>query len=129
MTCMNVDPGLRAEARLVAEKARQLGLSQERIARAVGASQSQVSRVLSGTGKRRSRLFMQICKYVHSQAKPASTVPASKNSTLSAALDEVWDGTEDHAEALALVIRSLGALQRRTVPSRPAKPVRKSLDG
>jgi predicted transcriptional regulator len=126
---MNADSSLRAEARLVADKARQLGLSQGRIAEAVGASQSQVSRVLSGTGKRRSRLFLQVCKYVHSQVKPASTVPASKNLTLSAALDEVWDGTEDHAEALALVIRSLGALHRPAVPIRPAKPARKSQDG
>lgn len=126
---MNADSGLRAEARLVADKARQLGLSQERIARAIGASQSQVSRVLSGTGKRRSRLFDQVCKYVHSQARPAGRVSAANNPALSAALDEVWDGTEDHADALALVIRSLGALQRPANPVRSVKHTRKSVAG
>jgi transcriptional regulator with XRE-family HTH domain len=124
---MNADSALHAEARLVADKVRQLGLSQEHIAQAIGASQSQVSRLLSGTGRRRSRLFQQVCKYVHSQVKPGGMVPAARNPALSAALDEVWDGTEDHAEALALVIRSLGALQRPANSVRPAKPVRKSL--
>jgi transcriptional regulator with XRE-family HTH domain len=114
--CMNADPSLRAEALLIADKAKKLGLSQEQIAAAVDASQSQVSRVLSGTGKRRSRLFDRVCKYVFSQAKSAksaTTASASKHPALSAALADVWDGSEEHAEALALVIRSLGVFQRK----------------
>jgi transcriptional regulator with XRE-family HTH domain len=110
---MNADPSLRAEALLIAERAKALGLSQEQIASAVDASQSQVSRVLSGAGKRRSRLFDRVCKYVFSQAKPATTASASKHPALSAALADVWDGSEEHAEALALVIRSLGVFQRK----------------
>jgi transcriptional regulator with XRE-family HTH domain len=118
MVCMNADPSLRTEALLIAEKARALGLSQEHIAQAVGASQSQVSRVLSGSGKRRSRLFDRVCKYVLSQARPAPEDCATKHPALSAALAEVWDGTEEHAEALALVIRSLGVFQRKPKPAR-----------
>lgn len=109
---MNVDPSLRAEALLVSERAKALGLSQGAIAEAVGASQSQVSRVLSGTGKRRSKLFDQVCKYVISRTDPVTPIPVAKHPGLLAALSEVWDGTEEHAEALALVIRSLGALHR-----------------
>ena len=126
---MNADAALRTEARLVADKARRLGLSQERISQAIEASQSQVSRVLSGMGKRRSRLFEQVCKYVHSQDERAGKVSAAKNPALSAALDEVWDGTEAHADALALVIRSLGALQRTANPVRSVKHTRKSVAG
>lgn len=118
IVCMNADPSLRAEALLIAERAKALGLSQEQIASAVDASQSQVSRVLSGAGKRRSRLFDRVCKYVFSQAKPATAASASKHPALSAALADVWDGTEEHAEALALVIRSLGVFQRKPRPVR-----------
>ena len=117
---MNADPSLRAEALLIAEKAKALGLSQEHIAHAVDASQSQVSRVLSGTGRRRSKLFDRVCKYVLSQARPAAKVPAAKHPALSAALSEVWDGSEEHAEALALVIRSLGVFQRKPRAARAA---------
>lgn len=115
---MNADPSLRAEALLIADKAKMVGLSQEQIASAVGASQSQVSRVLSGSGKRRTKLFERVCKYVHSQARPAATLPAAKHPALSAALADVWDGTEEHAQALALVIRSLGVFQRTPKPVR-----------
>lgn len=115
---MNADPSLRAEALLIAEKAKALGLSQEQIALAVDASQSQVSRVLSGTAKRRSKLFDRVCKYVLSQAKPVATTSAGRHPALSAALADVWDGTEEHAEALALVIRSLGVFQRKPKPTR-----------
>ena len=83
---MNGDPSLRAEALLIAEKAKALGLTQEQIAQAVDASQSQVSRVLSGTGRRRSKLFERVCKYVLSQATPATKVSAAKHPALSAAV-------------------------------------------
>jgi len=115
---MSADPSLRAEALLIAEKARALGLSQAQIALAVNASQSQVSRVLSGTARRRSKLFDRVCKYVLSRARPAATVPASKHPGLSAALADVWDGSDEHAEALALVIRSLGVFRRKPRPVR-----------
>lgn len=118
ITCMNADPSLRTEALLIAEKAKTFGLSQEHIASALGASQSQVSRVLSGAGKRRSKLFERVCKYVLSRATPAAKLDASKHPALSAALAEVWDGSEEHAEALALVIRSLSVFHRKANAAR-----------
>ena len=112
---MNASSTLAAEAQLIAAKAKSLGLSQVSIAEAIGASQSQVSRVLAGTAKRRSRLFDRVCKYVNSAALPAATNSRAGAAALERALSEVWDGTEAHAEALALVIRSLGVF---TAPTR-----------
>lgn len=111
--CMMTDGDLAIEASLATQRATDLGLTQAMIAAAVGASQSQVSRVLSGAGVRRSRLFDEVCKYVFSVGGSKPNV--SDSAELTAALEAVWDGTESHAKALALVIRSLGAL--RGVPS------------
>lgn len=110
---MSMPSALRAEALLAASRAREIGLTQAEIADALNASQSQVSRVLAGNAKRRSRLFDEVCKYVFSvrERASASTPPAE----LTEALAAIWDGTPEHAKALALVIRSLGAL-RGTAP-------------
>lgn len=96
------------EARLAAAQARKHGFTQEQIAFAVGASQSQVSRVLSGRSKRRSKLLDSVCKYVFSIQK--ASIKGSPPAELIEALDTIWDGTPEHAHALTLVIRSLGAL-------------------
>ncbi|QCB48731.1 hypothetical protein E5678_13515 [Hydrogenophaga sp. PAMC20947] len=96
------------EALLAATRAREVGLTQWEIASALDASQSQVSRVLTGQSKRRSRLFDEVCKYVFSVGILTSNdAPPAE---LTEALHSVWDGTPEHAKALALVIRSLGVL-------------------
>lgn len=104
---------LKSEALSASSAASHAGLSQNDIAIAVGASQSQVSRILSGKSLRRSRTFERICIYafesldkVQGKNKP----PASANQDLITALDAVWDGSDQHAKALAVVIRSLGGL-------------------
>jgi transcriptional regulator with XRE-family HTH domain len=107
---MKTPPSLATEAALVAEHAKTVGLTQQHIAEAVGASQSQVSRILSGGGLRRSKLFERVCKYVFSVTTDPPTAAPERSPALMAALGDVWDGTPGHAEALALVIRSLGAL-------------------
>jgi len=111
--CMTYTAALRAEALLAASRAREIGLTQAEIADALGASQSQVSRVLAGNAKRRSRLFDEVCRYVFSVRERAS--PSTPPAELTEALDAIWDGTPEHAKALTLVIRSLGAL-RVTAP-------------
>ena len=113
---MQSSANLKSEAHLAAKRARELGLTQAMIAESVGASQSQVSRVLSGAGARRSRLFDEVCRYVFSIDVKPSKVEESKE--LTSALAEVWDGTPGHARALALVIRSLGALSAGALPVR-----------
>jgi transcriptional regulator with XRE-family HTH domain len=113
---MSASSALRAEALLAASRAREVGLTQAEIADALNASQSQVSRVLAGRSKRRSRLFDEVCKYVFSVRDGA--LPSVPPAELTEALGSIWDGTPEHAKALALVIRSLGAL-RVAVRSKP----------
>ena len=109
------------EARLAAEHARRIGLTQQDIAYAINASQSQVSRILAGHARRRSRLLNDICKYVFSTVEEKPGRP-ERSPELMAALAAVWDGTPRHAQALALVIRSLGGLvSPRTAASLPTK--------
>lgn len=95
-----------ALARQAAARAKQLGLTQEAISIALGASQSQVSRVLSGHAKRHSKLLDAVCKYVFSHGLQGSS-GTDGNRELMRAISEVWDGTSQHAHALATVIRSL----------------------
>lgn len=101
---------LRAESTRIAKRAKELGLTQTIIAAKLNASQSQVSRILSGTSKRRSKLFVAICNLVSSVAQHPSHQAIAESKELNDALAAVWDGTPEHAQALALVIRSLGAL-------------------
>lgn len=108
------DP-LKSEALSAANAASRAGLNQNEIALAIGASQSQVSRILSGKSLRRSKTFEKICIYafeslgkVEAKTRPS----AATNHHLITALDAVWDGSDQHAKALALVIHSLGGLNR-----------------
>lgn len=94
--------------------AKRLRLSQQQIADAVGASQSQVSRVLRGQGVRDSRLFLAVCIYVEMQSVGVTKDAVLENTELIEALTTTWNGTLAHAQALAAVIRSLGALSLAT---------------
>jgi transcriptional regulator with XRE-family HTH domain len=110
---------LLSEATAAAQAARSAGLSQQDIAFALGASQSQVSRILSGKSTRRSRLFDDVCIYAYEAEKKSQhrmKPSASSCTTLLDAIDAVWDGTERHAKALAVVIRSLGSLNQNEAP-------------
>lgn len=102
---------LRTEADLMSKRARALGLTQSIIAEHLNASQSQISRILSGTSKRRSKLFDAVYNYVFSAGIHPSPDSISHSKELNDALAAVWDGTPEHARALALVIRSLGVLR------------------
>jgi transcriptional regulator with XRE-family HTH domain len=93
-----------------AKRAKDLGITQKVISEAIRADQSQVSRVLSGKSKRQSRVFIEVCNYVNSNALTIGTDLVRENDELISALASVWDGTTRHATALATVIRSLGAL-------------------
>lgn len=86
------------------------GLTQAEIANAIGVSQSQVSQVLSGHIKHHTKLLEKLCIYANKQMPPIEKPDMRTNSELMSALTEVWDRTEDHAQALAQVIRSLAQL-------------------
>ena len=111
---------LEIEALAAANAASQAGLSQLDVAIAVGASQSQVSRVFSGKSLRRSKNFEKICIYAFESldaTQSANRPTAAANHDLTTALDAVWDGSDQHAKALAVVIRSLGGLNLRKAPN------------
>lgn len=92
--------------------AKRLGLTQQAIAQATGVSQSQVSRLLSGKSKRRTEAFDTVCVYVQSVSRSITPTDVRECVPLVESLALVWDGSISHAEALAVVIRSLGTLSK-----------------
>lgn len=96
------------------ERARQIckrrGITQVEIATALGASQSQVSRILHAKGLRATRLSEEVCMYVERYEGGVTASAVRNNDALIDALASTWDGSAKHANALALVIRSLCAL-------------------
>jgi transcriptional regulator with XRE-family HTH domain len=90
--------------------AKRLRITQQKIAEATGLSQSQVSRLLSGKSVRRSDSLDRVCVYVKSLSKGVTPSDVRGCAPLVESLALVWDGSQSHAEALAVVIRSLGTL-------------------
>lgn len=101
---------LSAAAYELRQQVKHAGITQEQLAEAMSASQSQISRVLSGKGKRRTRLFDNICIYVRNQLKGISIEVVKENEEMLEAIATIWDGTNDHAKSIAGVIKSLGPL-------------------
>lgn len=91
-----------------------LKLTQIDVAMALNVSQSQVSRVLSGQTSMKSRVAQDVCKYVLMRSKKTGRDRVRSSDELIDAVSAVWDGTPDHARALAAVIRSFALL----VPSK-----------
>lgn len=94
----------------LAAKAKRAGITQVSIANALGIDQSQVSRVLNGRVKGSSKAAKKICNYVECASTAVTREAVCNNEELIQSLVEVWDGTDDHANALANVIRSLSVL-------------------
>lgn len=112
----NMHINLKARAVAAAERARRLGITQQRIASELGVSQSQVSRVFSAAARRRSRVYERVCKYV--EGAGCGTPAPARSQALMEALHAVWDGTETHAQLIARVIQSLAGLSEyRSVPN------------
>jgi hypothetical protein len=73
---------------------------------ATGVHQSQISRILSGRLKRASKNVLKICKYAEEMHNIEVTrLPLDPR--LIKAINQVWDGSHEHAEAIAKVILSL----------------------
>lgn len=87
------------------------GVSQANIAAYLGASQGQVSRLLAGKLRRTSRLFDELCLYAQKLEGGVSAEMVRANDELVGALATAWDGSAEHAKALAMVIRSLSILR------------------
>lgn len=90
------------------------GQTQPEIGRAAGVSQPAVSRLMAQCPKRYGGAFKKLCKYAESQREYAqNTLPLPvDDAALVSAIREVWNGTPEHAQALAAMIRAAGAAAR-----------------
>jgi transcriptional regulator with XRE-family HTH domain len=90
------------------------GLTQFEVARAAGVSQPAVSRLMANCPKRHGAAFKNLCNYADSQrAYAQTTLPLPvDDAALVSAIREVWNGTPEHAQALAAMIRAAGAAAR-----------------
>ena len=91
-----------------------IGLNQSDIARASGVSQPAVSRLLGSCPKTHGRAFKKLCRYAEiERAKAQLALPLPvEDVALVSAIREVWNGTPEHAQALAAMIRAAGAAAR-----------------
>lgn len=96
-------------ATLARARMKELGISQQEVADALGMEQSKVSRLLSAKFKKPSPSFELLCRHLKVDA-PLDSGPLDQE--LHQAIQEVWDGTKEHAAALAAVIRALRPLRQ-----------------
>lgn len=94
-------------------------ITQQIIQSVSGVHQTQISRILSGQIKRVSKNVVKLCKFEQELHKAQST-HEEINPRVRQAVEEVWDGTELHAEAIAKVIRSLKGFPRGAISSEDA---------
>lgn len=81
-------------------------VTQEMVSIATGVHQSQVSRILSGNSRIASKNVLKLCKYSNHLHNLDPTRPQICPALI-AAIEQVWDGTPAHADAIAKVILSL----------------------
>lgn len=91
-----------------------LGESQERIALEAGVSQAAVSRLMMACPDRNGRAFKKLCIYANNllEARQGTLPLPIEEASLVSAIREVWNGTPEHAQALATMIRAAGAAAR-----------------
>lgn len=88
-------------------------LTQLEIARATGVSQSQISRILAGQPRRLSRNVLRLCMYARTlQTRKRDALPVRGKEKLDRAIDSVWNGSAEHAEAIAAALASIARVQR-----------------
>jgi transcriptional regulator with XRE-family HTH domain len=97
--------------RFAASHAKNIGITQEEIAKAINVNQSQVSRIFRGQVHRHTVTLEKICKYARVKSVKVTPDDVRNSDVLINALSDVWDGTDQDAQALAGVIRSLQALR------------------
>jgi transcriptional regulator with XRE-family HTH domain len=98
---------------LLRSVARARGITQKEIARAVGVNQSRVSRLLSGDRLPNTSTAHKICAWVMRTPGSVRDADVLDNKELIDAVAFAWDGSPQHAAALAAVIRSLRVLWPR----------------
>lgn len=101
---------LTASPALLKSIARQRGITQSELAEMVGRSQSQVSRTLAAKQLPPSAMAHKLCEVLLQPPCVSSVERVRRNADLLGAVAFVWDGSPEHATALATVIRSLRVL-------------------
>ena len=82
---------------------RQTGKTQAELAQEAGVQQSAISRICSSDRNRTSRPYHRLCDFMQQRGLLSGPVAAYD------ALDEAWDGTEEHEAALVgLIVASKG---------------------
>lgn len=109
-----VKPELKARVLRAAAIFRRHKVLQADVAAAVGASQPQVSRILNARGLRATRLYEEICLYAERLENGVTADAVRANDDLINALKDIWDGSDSHAKAIAVVIRSLATFRARS---------------
>lgn len=92
------------------------GTSQMSIAKGSGVSQATISRVLERCPKRNSKAFTKLCKYALPEPSSMDSADPATSPLLMDALRETWDGTPEHAKALADILRAVNAARNVTKP-------------
>jgi transcriptional regulator with XRE-family HTH domain len=83
------------------------GVSQAELARRARVSQATVSRTLNDTPRRHGEARRRLFKYIHDQQG------GGLDQTLTDAVAATWDGSPEHARALASLISASGELWPR----------------
>ena len=91
-----------------------IGLTQPQIAIEASVSQSAVSRMMGACPSKNGRAFKKLCVYADTRRRAAQgTLPLPIDEpALASAIREVWNGTPEHAHALAAMIRAAGVASR-----------------
>lgn len=106
---MTTDQHLPAPA-VLRSVARLRGITQSEIAKAIGVNQSQVSRMLSGDALADTPSAHKLCAWILRSPGRVRASEVLENKELIGAVAFAWDGSPQHATALAAVIRSLRVL-------------------
>lgn len=88
------------------------GCTQSDLSAETGIHQSQLSRILGGEARRLSKNLMALCKYANISVEMKDPQPEA-NPDLMQALRETWNGSERHAQQLAMLIRKAGPILYR----------------
>ena len=88
-------------------------LTQSEVATQAGVDQATVSRILARCPRRNGKAFYRLCNYALMPSSRKKRFDPRDNGEMMEALRDVWDGTDDHAEAIAGLIRAAGYLSER----------------
>lgn len=89
------------------------GLSQSQLAEKANVSQSTVSRTLLGAAQRHGAARKKLFTYVKNESKGNRTETGA--GLVLKAFEEIWDGSDNHAAAVARVIDAMDGLKPETI--------------